>query len=165
MNKKKMEVVGYILGILVGIVLGLFGAGGAIISFPILVYFMNIPPVEAGPYSLIIVGISAIAGLYAHLKNKHIDIKVSLLFSIPMIFSFYIFKYWLLPLLPFTISNFRTMNITINHVMLLLFLIVMSVLVYRMFNASQSDKDETPNSSANNTLKYILYSSLVGILA
>jgi uncharacterized membrane protein YfcA len=56
-----MLIIGYILGMFVGVVLGLFGAGGAIISFPILVYFMGIVPQQASVYSLLIVGVAALS--------------------------------------------------------------------------------------------------------
>ena len=50
-----MEYVGYIAAIFVGLVLGLIGAGGAILTVPILVYLMDIDPVTATVYSLFIV--------------------------------------------------------------------------------------------------------------
>ena len=47
----------YFLALLVGIVLGLIGGGGSILTVPILVYVMDVSPVTATAYSLFIVGI------------------------------------------------------------------------------------------------------------
>ena len=38
-----MTALGYALGILIGIALGLLGGGGAILSVPILVYILHVP--------------------------------------------------------------------------------------------------------------------------
>lgn len=57
------------LGLFVGIVLALTGAGGAILSLPLLVLFLHIKMIEAAPISLIAIslsaGIAALLGLRA----------------------------------------------------------------------------------------------------
>ena len=47
-----MEIIGYLLSIGIGIILGLLGGGGSILSIPILVYFFNVDAVLASAYSL-----------------------------------------------------------------------------------------------------------------
>lgn len=59
------------LGIFIGLVMGLTGAGGGIIAVPMLVFFLNLAIVDATPIALIGVlcaaSIGTVIGLYQHL--------------------------------------------------------------------------------------------------
>ncbi|GCC50817.1 hypothetical protein SanaruYs_10350 [Chryseotalea sanaruensis] len=57
-----MELAGYLAFVFVGVVLGLLGGGGSILSIPILVYLFNVEPVLASAYSLFIVGVTSLVG-------------------------------------------------------------------------------------------------------
>ena len=54
-----MEILGYFAAFVMGAVLGSLGGGGSILTVPILVYLMKVPPVVATGYSLLIVGAAA----------------------------------------------------------------------------------------------------------
>jgi uncharacterized membrane protein YfcA len=56
------------LGIAVGIVLGLTGAGGAVLSVPLLTLVLHLPMVEAAPIALLAVAVSAGLGALAALR-------------------------------------------------------------------------------------------------
>lgn len=58
------------LGLLVGAILGLVGAGGSIIAVPALVYGVGLSPKEAIPASLIIVGLASIAAIIPRLRGN-----------------------------------------------------------------------------------------------
>ncbi|MBM5782219.1 MAG: hypothetical protein FJ368_02220 [Pelagibacterales bacterium] len=60
---------GYILCSLMGLTLGLVGAGGSILTMPILVYFFNLEPLQASTYSLILVGLTALIGAISYYKK------------------------------------------------------------------------------------------------
>ena len=57
------------LGLFVGIVLGVVGGGGSIITVPALVYGVGMSPAEAIPTSLLVVGISSLAALIPRLRD------------------------------------------------------------------------------------------------
>ena len=57
------------LGLLVGAILGLVGAGGSIIAVPALVYGTGLSPREAIPASLIIVGLASIVAVLPRLRR------------------------------------------------------------------------------------------------
>ena len=57
-----MEIAGYIASICIGLVLGILGGGGSILSIPILVYLFHIDAVLASAYSLFIVGFTSLVG-------------------------------------------------------------------------------------------------------
>ena len=51
---------GFFLAFFSGVILGLLGGGGSILTLPVLVYFLGVEPTKATAYSLFIVGISAL---------------------------------------------------------------------------------------------------------
>ena len=66
---------GIILGILIGLVLGIIGAGGAILAVPGLIAVMGLSTVAATTSSLIIVGAAAIAGFIPRIKTKNVELN------------------------------------------------------------------------------------------
>lgn len=93
-----MEIVGFILAFIMGAVLGLVGAGGSILTIPILVYIFNIPMLLATAYALCIVGITSLFGLWRY--RKVAKYKQGLIFAIPSIIAIFVTRHYLLPLIP-----------------------------------------------------------------
>ena len=58
-----------------GLNFGLIGAGGSILSMPILIYYLSINPVIAVSYSFYIVGIVAVIGAIGYVYKKNVNIK------------------------------------------------------------------------------------------
>lgn len=67
---------------LIGISLGLTGAGGSIITLPVLVYLAGLPPKEAVGLSLFIVAVAASVGALQRLRSGEIHIKAGLMFAL-----------------------------------------------------------------------------------
>lgn len=166
-----MVIAGYISALLIGVVLGLFGAGGAIISFPALVYFMNIPPQQASNYSLIIVGIASVAGVFQHIRNKNINLKITIIFSIPLLIAFYITKFFILPSIPEIIIQTSGYVFTKNHLIMFIFFITLTFIILHLITKKSSFKEFSTNpisskiTSIFQLFNYIIYSLLVGVLA
>lgn len=76
-----MTVLGYALGILIGIALGLLGGGGAILSVPILVYILHVPVRSAVPTSLVVVGLTSLVGMLRHHRAGYVNVRAALVFS------------------------------------------------------------------------------------
>ena len=76
-----MLIEGILLGVLIGLVLGTIGAGGAILAVPGLIAVMGLSTVAATTSSLVIVGSAAIAGFIPRLKTKTVDVRLGLTFS------------------------------------------------------------------------------------
>lgn len=71
-----------ILGaLLIGVSLGLTGAGGSIITLPVLVYLAGIEPQEAVPMSLIIVGAAAATGAIQRIARGEICLPTATIFA------------------------------------------------------------------------------------
>ena len=77
------QLYGFVLAILMGFTLGLFGGGGSILAVPIFVYVFHIEPLLATAYSLWVAGISALVGAFKKHLDQQIEYKVGLLFVVP----------------------------------------------------------------------------------
>jgi uncharacterized protein len=95
-----MTILGYFLAVLMGATLGLIGAGGSILTVPILVYFFKIPPLTATAYSLLIVGSTALIGAVSYYKKNLVKIKSAAIFATPATISVLCTRALVLPNLP-----------------------------------------------------------------
>jgi uncharacterized protein len=68
-------------GALIGLALGSLGAGGSILTVPILVYAMGAPVQTATGTSLAIVGLNALAGAIMHLRRRRALPRTGLAFA------------------------------------------------------------------------------------
>lgn len=66
---------------LVGLSLGLTGAGGSIVTLPLLVYLGGVPPEEAVALSLLVVGAAAMAGAAQRWRVGEFHARAALLFA------------------------------------------------------------------------------------
>lgn len=73
---------GILLGIAIGAVLAVVGAGGAILAVPGLIAVLGLSATAATTSSLVIVGAAAIAGVIPRIKKSQVNIKLGLIFSL-----------------------------------------------------------------------------------
>lgn len=76
-----MLVVALTVGVLVGVALGALGGGGSILTLPVLVYLLGMPPHEATAGSLLVVGLTAAAGLLTHARHGRVRWRQGFLFG------------------------------------------------------------------------------------
>ena len=77
-----MELIGALLaGCAIGAVLGFVGAGGAMLTVPILVYAFDYSPSQASVAAIAVVIVAASSGLYPRIKSSEVLIKEALLIS------------------------------------------------------------------------------------
>jgi uncharacterized membrane protein YfcA len=69
------------LGVCVGVVLGLTGAGGAVLSVPLLTLVIGLPMVEAAPIGLLAVTVSAGLGAAIALRHRILRYKAAMLMA------------------------------------------------------------------------------------
>lgn len=67
--------------ILIGVLLGLLGGGGSILTVPVLVYLADIPTKSAIIMSLIIVGSTSLIASYNHARQGHVCWKTGAIFG------------------------------------------------------------------------------------
>lgn len=98
-------VFGALAAILIGVILGLIGGGGSILTVPVLAYLFGLPGESATGSSLVVVGVCAIAGSISSWKNKEFDPKQVLLFGIPGAAVAFMTRKWIVPGLPAQIAG------------------------------------------------------------
>jgi uncharacterized membrane protein YfcA len=157
-----MEIIGIIGILIMGIVIGLLGSGGSIITLPLLVYALDMPPLLATTYSLIIVGLTSSFGAFTYIKKKEYDLKIALLFVIPSIVIVLITRNYLIPMLPDSIHWGTHVHIEKNNLIMLLFGVFMVAAFYSMITSSLQHKN---SSLAEKKLGFIPFEgALVGFI-
>ena len=77
-----MEIVGAVLvGLAIGLILGFVGAGGAMVTVPILIYLFGFTPLQATTAALVIVGSAALSGALPKFGRKEVLIREALTIS------------------------------------------------------------------------------------
>jgi uncharacterized membrane protein YfcA len=156
-----MEYIGFLLGILIGISLGLIGGGGSILTIPILVYIMGISPSNSTTYSLFIVGVATLIGSIKGIKDKMLDYQIAIYFGVPSIVSIFIMRKYIMPMLPETLFSIADFSITKDLAIMLVFAILMIVASFSMI------KKEIPIQVLQtkiNAKEIILKGIVVGVL-
>lgn len=69
------------LSLVIGIVLGMLGGGGAILTLPMLVYVVNVEAKAAIATSLFVVGTTSVASTLMHARSRSVKWKVGAIFG------------------------------------------------------------------------------------
>jgi uncharacterized membrane protein YfcA len=72
---------GAVLALGAGVVLGLLGGGGSVLTVPILVYVVGLQPRPAMATSLVVVGVTAVVALVPHARAGRVRLRAGLLFG------------------------------------------------------------------------------------
>ncbi len=139
-----MEILGFVGALFIGLVLGLTGGGGSILTVPILVYLMSINPVTATAYSLFIVGTTSTFGAIQNYRKNLVDIKNGFIFAIPSFVAVYLTRKFIVPRIPEIIIE-SPILITKDTFLMLFFAVIMifgalSVLKKKSQNTNEEEK-------------------------
>jgi uncharacterized membrane protein YfcA len=135
------EILGYFGALIVGLVLGLIGGGGSILTVPILVYFLGFSPIVATGYSLFVVGSTALIGTLRNIKENQIDFKTALVFAVPSIITVFMVRSLVIPNLPEVIFSIGAFKLTNSLFIMLLFAITMLLAGWSMIKAKVIKSD------------------------
>jgi uncharacterized protein len=126
------EIIGYLASVCIGLILGLLGGGGSILSIPILVYLFHIDAVMASAYSLFIVGVTSFVGAIPKYREHLVNIRTGILFGIPSIISIFVTRKWIVPALPDVILATDSFVLTKRILVLGLFALLMILASFSM---------------------------------
>lgn len=158
------QILGYAGALAIGIVLGLIGGGGSILTVPVLVYLMYINPITATAYSLFIVGSTSLVGAIQNIRKDLVDIRTAIVFSIPAFIAVYATRKYLVPALPdnlFTVGDFV---ITKDIGIMVFFAIIMLLASYSMIWGKCENCDDEYSVIKYNYPMIILEGIVVGVL-
>jgi hypothetical protein len=148
------------LAILMGLSLGLVGAGGSILTVPILVYLLKVKPVIATAYSLFIVGCTSVAGAFSYWRAGNVFVKEGVLFAIPAMSAVFFTRSLILPLIPELV-----MGLPKDAFIMLLFSSLMIIAALFMFtNKLQHNESNSTQYTVSTVIKIIIGSLCVGFL-
>lgn len=161
-----MIILGYIAAVLMGMVLGVIGGGGSILTVPILVYLMGVTPDVATGYSLLIVGATAAFGAVRYFKEGLVDVKASILFAVPSIIAVYLTRAFLMPAIPETISV-QSLTIDKNLGIMVLFAMLMlasaAMMLKKAYSKSAPSTQVVENKQPNVGL-IVIEGAVVGVV-
>lgn len=157
-----METIGYFCAIIIGLVLGLIGGGGSILSVPVFVYIFKLDAITATALSLFVVGVTSSVGSVNFIKRKIVDFRVAFLFGLPSILGILFSRRLVLPNLPPYIIHRWGITLTKDMFILLLFAILMLISSIKMIKKTDGKRLRT-SEKANYTL-LISQGVLVGIV-
>lgn len=133
-----MEYLGFIAAIFIGISLGLIGAGGSILTIPVLVYLIGISAVDATSYSLFIVGVSAFIGVLRYVKSNLVCFRTVMVFGIPSVISIFLTRKYLLHAIPCHLFSIGGVEVTKNGLLMILLAVLMIIAAYTMLRKPPS---------------------------
>ncbi|MFM7672392.1 MAG: sulfite exporter TauE/SafE family protein [Bacteroidota bacterium] len=159
-----MEIAGYLASLFIGVLLGLIGGGGSILTLPVLVYLFEVPPTQATAYSLFIVGTASLVGAWPKHRDGLIDMRTAIVFGIPSIAAVFITRAFLLPALPTTLFAIGSLVVTKNIFLMTLFAgLMLAVSVSMLRGGSAAEKEDECERHFNYPL-ILLEGAVVGVL-
>ena len=141
------EILGYLGAVIVGLVLGLIGGGGSILTVPILVYLIGLNPIVATAYSLFVVGVTSCIGTFQNIKKGRVDFKTAIIFSIPAFIAVFLTRRFLVPMIPTEVFSVGEFTVTNNIFIMVFFAIIMLLASISMI---RNRKDKVEESSHQN---------------
>lgn len=136
-----IEILGYIGALLIGVVLGLIGGGGSILTVPVLVYLLSVNPVTATAYSLFIVGVSSLVGALRNIQKGLVDFKTAIIFAIPAIAAVYLTRRYLVPAIPEQLMQIGNVTLTKDVAIMLFFAIIMLLASFSMIKSRKETSE------------------------
>ena len=160
-----LEILGYFGALVIGIVLGLIGGGGSILTVPVLVYLLGVNPVLATAYSLFVVGSSSLVGAIRNIPKKLIDFRTAIVFAIPAFISVYLTRLYLVPAIPEEIFKVSGFMVTKDIGIMLFFAIIMVIASISMIREKKNcDKNVKEEKVSYNYPLIVVEGLVVGLL-
>lgn len=160
-----MEIMGYLFAALIGMLLGLIGGGGSILTVPVMVYLFSVQPALATSYSLFIVGSASLVGAYANYRQGLVNVKTALLFSISSIITIFLVRKFIIPAIPQTLGKFGGYAITESMMIMFLFALLMLLASVPMISGGLHQRGTRENTRKTRFYKLSFYGIGVGLVA
>ncbi len=135
-----METLGFMASFVMGIILGLMGGGGSILTVPIMVYLFGFPPTVATGNSLFVVGLTALIGSILYIRKGDVDFKTGLSFAIPSVIGVNVSRGLIIPKIPEIIISFNGFTLTKEILIMATFAALMIAASYSMIKKKRERK-------------------------
>lgn len=159
-----VELLGYIGALIIGIVLGITGGGGSILTVPILVYLLGLHPITATAYSLFIVGTTSAFGTIQNFKKDLVAPITALQFAIPSVIGVYLTRKFIVPGIPDPLFYFASMQLSKGTFLMLLFAMVMLLAAISMLKETKEPLVVVPKNKYWVIFQLFLVGILIGLI-
>ena len=120
------------LALAVGAIMGLAGAGGSILTVPILVYVVGVDAVTATAYSLFVVGVTSTVGAASYWRRGQVNLRAAVAFSIPSLIVVFFTRSVLVPAIPAQLGTVAGLAVSKELFILVLFAVIMGLAALSM---------------------------------
>lgn len=158
-----LEIFGYLGAIVIGLVLGLIGGGGSILTVPVFVYLFAVNPVTATAYSLFVVGLTALVGAIQNIRKGLVDFRTAIVFAIPSFIAVYLTRRFLMPSIPETLVTYNDFVLTKNIGIMVFFAVIMLLASWSMIR-NKRPEPETNAAIVYNYPLIIIEGLIIGTL-
>ncbi|MHA4896098.1 sulfite exporter TauE/SafE family protein [Pedobacter sp. PWIIR3] len=156
-----MVIVGFVACALIGISLGLIGAGGSILMVPVLVFLFHMPPLIASSYSLFVVGATSMFSAAGKFHKGDVLLGSALAFGITSMAAVLTVRHFIIPLIPRHLGMIGHADVSYDLLSMLLFGLLMIVAAVCMVNKT-SDSQIVAEGQSGKMIKMVSYALLVG---
>ncbi len=153
-----MEYAGFIASFSMGIILGLMGGGGSILTVPILVYLFSLSPTISTAYSLFVVGTTALIGSAMYIRKGEIDLRAGFAFALLSVVGVNISRGLIIPKIPSVVAQLGSFSLTKDILVMVTFSVLMVSASYSMIKK----KNERKPTNIKPALRFVLI-AIVGL--
>ena len=154
-----MIIVGAFISLLIGIVLGLVGGGGSILTVPLVHYLFGTSMLLATTYSLIVVSVASGVGTIQRLKSRQVDFKQGIIFVLPSMTVAFVIRRFILPAIP---ESFEVAGIQMS-LELIISILLITVMLFTAIRTLISKRK--PSIEPASIVSILLYGVLTGLLS
>jgi len=160
------EIIGYVGAVVVGLLVVLVGAGGSVLTVPVLVYLFHISPVIATGYALLIVGITSSISTLSYIRRKMVNYRVAIIFGIPSVAAVYLTRRYMLPAIPDELFTYGESVLTKDVFLMLLMgaLLLVSATSMVMVKRKYDAEPELNLNSFYYTRMILIEGLIIGVL-
>lgn len=158
-----ISLIGYGSALMIGLILGLIGGGGSILTVPVLVYLLGIDPVLATAYSLFLVGTTSAVGAIKNYRMGTIAVQTGLIFAVPAFVAVYLTRAFLVPALPDQLLHLGVLVLTKDMAIMLFFAMIMLLAAFSMIREKPSMQEQKPVPSLRYPL-IVVEGAIVGVV-
>src|SRR5690606_33602023 len=157
------DILGYAGALFVGVILGLIGGGGSILTVPVMVYLFYLNPVTATAYSLFVVGTTALVGAIRNIPKKRVDFKTAIIFATPAFISVFLTRRYIIPAIPNNLFVINDFTVTKDIGIMIFFAVIMLLAAITMIR-NKRPEPETDSPTEYNYPVIIIQAILLGFV-
>ncbi len=157
------EILGYVIGFFVGVIMGMLGGGGSLL-LPVMLYLLHKDVSLATAYTTILVGITAVFGAVPRWRRRQIDWPTTFALGVPVSMGMLLVRGWLFEAIPDELMTLGSITITRKMFVLTLFAGILLLSFAVMVGLIGRDLKPHTNMRQDRPVKFYLLLLVSGFL-